>query len=116
MVAPDRDIAQAAGFIAPPGYSRRWSETTLLYRLVAEHYPKFRDRRVAEGRALPRYVEDEFERRPGAICRSDRRTTTRATMPRRAGLGRVLACDHALPARAGISGEKAKIRTPEGRG
>src|SRR5690606_8309047 len=59
MVAPD--IAQAAGFIAPPGYSRRRPETTLLYRLVAEHYPKFRDRRAAEERSLPRYVEDEFE-------------------------------------------------------
>lgn len=61
MVAPDRDIAQAKGFIAPPGYRRHRPETTLLYQLVAEHYPKFRDRRVAEGRALPRYVEDEFE-------------------------------------------------------
>jgi ribosomal protein S27E len=61
MVAPDRDIAQAAGFIAPPGYSRHRPETTLLYRLVAEHYPRFSDRRAAEGLALPRYVEDEFE-------------------------------------------------------
>ncbi len=61
MVAPDRDIAQAAGFIAPPGYRRHRPESTLLYQLVAEHYPMFRDRRLAEGRALPRYVEDEFE-------------------------------------------------------
>ena len=58
---PDRDIAQAAGFIAPPGYSRHRPETTLLYRLVAEHYPNFRDRRAAEKRPLPRYVEDEFK-------------------------------------------------------
>jgi hypothetical protein len=28
---------------------------------VVEHYPRFRDRRAAELRALPRYVEDEFE-------------------------------------------------------
>jgi hypothetical protein len=56
-----RDIAQAKGFIAPPGYRRHRPETTLLYALVAEHYPKFRDRRAAEGRPLPRYVEDEFE-------------------------------------------------------
>jgi hypothetical protein len=49
---PERDIAQAAGFIAPPGYACHRPETTLLYRLVAEHYPKFRDRRVAEGRTL----------------------------------------------------------------
>jgi hypothetical protein len=61
MGLPDRDIAQAAGFIAPPGYSRHRPESTLLYRLVAEHYPKFRDRRAAEERSLPRYVEDEFE-------------------------------------------------------
>jgi Putative transposase/Transposase zinc-binding domain len=61
MVARDRDIAQAAGFIAPPGYGRHRPETTLLYQLVAEHYPRFRDRRVAEERPLPRYVEDEFE-------------------------------------------------------
>jgi len=61
MGSPDRDIAQAKDFIAPPGYSRHRPETTLLYQLVAEHYPGFRDRRAAEGRALPRYVEDEFE-------------------------------------------------------
>jgi ribosomal protein S27E len=61
MGAPDRDIAQAEGFIAPPGYRRHRPEATLLYQLVAEHYPRFRDRRVAEGRPLPRYVEEEFE-------------------------------------------------------
>jgi hypothetical protein len=61
MDAPDRDIAQAKGFIAPHGYRRHRPEATLLYQLVAEHYPRFRDRRAAEGRALPRYVEDEFE-------------------------------------------------------
>jgi hypothetical protein len=61
MGARDRDVAQAKGFIAPPGYGRHRPETTLLYQLVAEHYPTFRDRRVAEGRALPRYVDDEFE-------------------------------------------------------
>jgi hypothetical protein len=43
-----------------PGCPHR-SQTTLLYRLVAEHHPKFRDRRVAEERPLPRYVEEEFE-------------------------------------------------------
>jgi hypothetical protein len=68
MVAPDRDIAQARGFIAPPGYSRHRPESTLLHRLVAEHYPKFRDNRAAEERPLPRYVEDEFEAYPSAAC------------------------------------------------
>jgi len=61
MGSPDRDIAQAKDFIAPPGYSRHRPEATLLYQLVAEHFPRFRDRRAAEGRALPRFVEDEFE-------------------------------------------------------
>jgi hypothetical protein len=61
MDAPDRDIAQARDFIAPPGYRRHRPEATLLYQLVAEHYPGFRDRRTAEGRPLPRYVEQEFE-------------------------------------------------------
>jgi len=61
MGAPNRDIAQAKGFIAPPGYRRHRPEATLLYKLVAEHYPVFRDRRAAEGRPLPRYVEEEFE-------------------------------------------------------
>jgi len=61
MGAPDRDIAQAKDFIAPPGYRRHRPETTLLHQLVAEHYPAFRDRRAAEDRPLPRYVEDEFE-------------------------------------------------------
>jgi hypothetical protein len=54
MVAMARDFAQAKGFIEPPRYRRHRSESTLLYRLVAEHYPKFRDRRVAEERPLPR--------------------------------------------------------------
>lgn len=61
MGAPHRDIAHAKDFIAPPGYQRHRPETTLLYQLVAEHYPGFRDRSAAEGRPLPRYVEDEFE-------------------------------------------------------
>jgi len=61
MGAPDRDIAQAKDFIAPPGYRRHRPKATLLYQLVAEHYAGFRDRRAAERRPLPRYVEDEFE-------------------------------------------------------
>jgi hypothetical protein len=37
MGVPGPDIAQAKGFFAPPAYSRHRPETTLLYRLVAEH-------------------------------------------------------------------------------
>jgi len=61
MVAMARDFAQAKGFIEPPGYRRHRPESTLLYRLVAEHYPGFRDRRSAEERPLPGYVEAAFE-------------------------------------------------------
>ena len=61
MVASARDFAQTKGFIAPPGYGRHRPEATLLYRLVAEHYPRFRDRRAAAGKPLPRYVEEEFK-------------------------------------------------------
>ena len=52
---------RAKAFIAPHGYRRHRPEATVRYQLVAEHYPRFRDRRAAEGRALPRYVEDKFE-------------------------------------------------------
>jgi hypothetical protein len=61
MGAPGRVIARAKDFIAPPGYKRHRPEGTLLHQLVAEHYPGFRDRRAAEGRQLPRDVEDEFD-------------------------------------------------------
>ncbi len=60
MDASGRDISQSKDFIAPSAYSRHRPETTLLYQLIAEYYPRFRDRRAAEGRALPCYVEDEF--------------------------------------------------------
>jgi hypothetical protein len=60
-MAVARDLAEAGGFIAPPGYHRHQPERTLLYRIVAEHYPRFRERRIAEDRPLPRYVEEEFE-------------------------------------------------------
>ncbi|MBA3563377.1 MAG: transposase zinc-binding domain-containing protein [Gammaproteobacteria bacterium] len=33
----------------------------MLYELVAEYYPAFRDQRAADQRPLPRYVEQEFE-------------------------------------------------------
>ena len=61
MGAPVHDFAQAKGFLAPPGYRRHQPEATLLYRIVAEHYPLFRDQRAAERRPLPRYVKEEFE-------------------------------------------------------
>ena len=61
MLATDRDFAQAKDFIASPGSQRHRPETTLLCQLVAEHNSALRDRRAAEDRPPPRYVEDEFE-------------------------------------------------------
>ena len=49
------------GLYRSPGYRRHRPEATQLYQLVAEHYAGFRDRRAAERRPLPRYVEDAFE-------------------------------------------------------
>jgi hypothetical protein len=34
---------------------------TLLYQLVDQHYPAFREMRAEVGRPLPDFVEDEFE-------------------------------------------------------
>ncbi len=38
-------------------YERHHPECTLLYQLVQEDYPAFKDHLVAQGRALPGYVE-----------------------------------------------------------
>ena len=48
-------------FIDPPGYARHRPDETLLYRLVAQHYPEFVAAREAAGRPLPRHVQEEFE-------------------------------------------------------
>ena len=61
MGTPAHDFAQSKGFLAPPGYRRHWPEATLLFQIVAEHYPVFRVERAAEGKPLPRYVDEEFE-------------------------------------------------------
>jgi hypothetical protein len=48
-------------FLDPPGFARHRPENTLLYRLVEQHYPAFRDHRHEAGRPLPGYVQEEFE-------------------------------------------------------
>jgi len=53
--------ARAPVFVDPPGYTRHRPEATLLYRLVEQHYPALRELRAAAGRALPDYVEAEFD-------------------------------------------------------
>jgi len=44
-----------------PRYQRHRPESTLLYQLVARYYPAFKERMLAEGRALPGYVQREFD-------------------------------------------------------
>jgi hypothetical protein len=52
---------RAPAFIEPSGYAQHRPETTLLYQLVEQHYPDFRELRATEGRSLPDYVEEEFD-------------------------------------------------------
>lgn len=52
---------RAPQFLDPPGYVRHRPESTLLYQLVEQHYPAFRDLRAAAGRQLPAYVQEEFD-------------------------------------------------------
>jgi len=73
-----RDFAQAKGFIAPPGYRRHRREATLLYRLVAEHYPAFRDLRAAEE---PQVIERILEHLGGADEALDQSHLSRAPPP-----------------------------------
>jgi len=42
-------------------YERRRPERTLLYQLVAEHYPRFLELLADQGRSLPHYVQREFD-------------------------------------------------------
>jgi ribosomal protein S27E len=52
---------RAPPFVDPPGYARHRPESTLLYHLVEQHYPVFRELRVEAGRPLPAYVQEEFD-------------------------------------------------------
>ena len=58
-------MAQAGKDASPGGglyrYERHRPETTLLYRLVDEHYPAFAETMAANGTPLPEYVQREFE-------------------------------------------------------
>ena len=42
-------------------YRRHRPESTLLYQLIAKYYPAFKERMLGEGRALPGYVQREFD-------------------------------------------------------
>ena len=43
------------------GYRRHRPEDTLLYQIVAQHYPAFAAMMSAHGRPLPTFVQREFE-------------------------------------------------------
>ncbi len=49
---------RAPPFVDPPGYGRHRPEATLLYQLVQQHYPAFRDLRAEAGKPLP-VLQDE---------------------------------------------------------
>ena len=48
--------------IALPGprHERHRPEQTLLYQIVEQHYPEFKDVMAAQGKPLPLHVQQEF--------------------------------------------------------
>ena len=57
MPAPSTGLDTSAG----QGYQRHRPEETLLYQIVAQHYPAFAALMSAQGRTLPAFVQREFE-------------------------------------------------------
>jgi len=53
--------AACAGSAGAPSYARHRPEQTLLYRIVAQHYPAFLELLAGQGRPLSDYVQQEFE-------------------------------------------------------
>ncbi len=51
-----RSVADSAGY-----YERRRPDRTLLYQIIEQHYPVFSALMAEQGRALPGYVQREFE-------------------------------------------------------
>ncbi len=51
----------ASSGVGAPVYARHCPERTLLYPLVKEYFPALKAHLAAQGRALPGYVEQEFE-------------------------------------------------------
>ena len=60
-VAASQRRPRAPPFVDPPGYARHRPESTLLYQLVEQHYPTFRELREEAGRSLPHFVQQEFD-------------------------------------------------------
>jgi len=42
-------------------YFRHRPETTLLYQLIEQHWPAFKEQLAVQGKTLPAYVVQEFE-------------------------------------------------------
>ena len=53
--------ARTAGGLGGPTYQRHQPEKTLLYQIVEQYYPVFKETLEAQGRSLPKYVQCEFE-------------------------------------------------------
>jgi len=56
---PGRDACSVAG--RSGYYERHRPEQTLLYQIIEQHYPIFSALMAEHGRALPGYVQREFE-------------------------------------------------------
>ena len=68
-------------FIDPPGYAWHRPERTLLYQLVEQHYPAFRELRGAADRALPEFVQQEFEAYLRARCKTGNKVNASRRAP-----------------------------------
>ena len=53
--------AKIAGGLGGPAYQRHQPEKTLLYQVITQHYPVFKETLEAQGRSLPNYVQRELE-------------------------------------------------------
>jgi hypothetical protein len=58
QLSAGREASQGEGSVR---YERHCPERTLLYQLIEEYYPVFEAQWAAEGKALPGYVQREFE-------------------------------------------------------
>ena len=45
-------------------YERHQPETTLLYQIIQEHWPRFQTELERQGKHLPKFVTQEFEELP----------------------------------------------------
>ena len=53
--------ARNAASDGAPRYERHQPEKTLLYQVIDEYYPQFQAHMERQGRALPLYVQREFD-------------------------------------------------------